>query len=27
MEQCGIVVAKSPAELGKTLTDILAFDK
>ena len=27
MEQCGIVVAKSPAELGKTLADILAFDK
>ena len=27
MEQCGIVVAKSPAELGKTLVDILAFDK
>ena len=27
MEQCGIVVAKSPAELGKTLEDILAFDK
>ena len=27
MEQCGIAVAKSPAELGKTLADILAFDK
>ena len=27
MEQCGIVVAKSPAELGKTLADILAIDK
>jgi len=27
MEQCGIAVAKSPAELGKTLVDILAFDK
>ena len=25
MEQCGIVVAKSPAELGKTLADILAL--
>ena len=27
MEECGIIVAKSPAELGKTLEDILAFDK